>query len=164
VSRHPSPFFTRRGALRALCVIPAWAVASGAEAAEYGSGPGVFAAIEALSQALEARVLALAGAFPPSSAWVASLRADLARHRRERVTLAAARRWPPTRPPDAAAAGDPRSLARLREALNELMLAHAEGLPALGDSDLVQHLAEHMVDLSRHLTIVDLWIEAEGFD
>ncbi len=41
------------------------------------------------------------------------------------------------------------------------MHAHAEGLPALGDAGAVAVLARHMVDASRHLTVIDLWIEAE---
>jgi hypothetical protein len=53
------------------------------------------------------------------------------------------------------------SLVALREAQQQLVHAHAEGLPALGDAGAVAVLARHMVDASRHLTVIDLWIEAE---
>ena len=53
------------------------------------------------------------------------------------------------------------SLAALREAQQELVHAHAEGLPALGDAGAVAVLARHLVDASRQLTVIDLWIEAE---
>ena len=48
-----------------------------------------------------------------------------------------------------------------RAAQEKLTLAHAEALPALADAPSVQVLASHMVDQSRHLTLVGLWIEAE---
>jgi hypothetical protein len=53
-------------------------------------------------------------------------------------------------------------LEGLRAAQEALAYAHAEGLPALGDSFVVDALARHMVDLSRHLTVTQLWIEAES--
>ena len=56
---------------------------------------------------------------------------------------------------------DAPDLEALRAALEKLTYAHAEALPALGDAQAVQVLARHMVDLSRHLTLVGLWIEAE---
>jgi hypothetical protein len=52
-------------------------------------------------------------------------------------------------------------LAALREAQQALVHAHAEGMPALGDRFAVDVLTHHMVDLSRHLTVIDLWIETE---
>ena len=54
-----------------------------------------------------------------------------------------------------------RHLERLRTALEHLMHAHAEGLPALARGASVQRLAEHMIDISRMLTIVDLWLDEE---
>lgn len=58
--------------------------------------------------------------------------------------------------------GDPVDLAALRAAQERLVYAHAEGLPALGDRLGVDTMARNMVDLSRQLTVIDLWIEAEG--
>ena len=40
-------------------------------------------------------------------------------------------------------------------------LANAEGLPALPDAAAVDLLARHMVEESRHLTVIDLWIADE---
>jgi hypothetical protein len=63
-------------------------------------------------------------------------------------------------PPAAApAAAD---LDGLRAAQEALVYAHAEGLPTVGDPFVVDALARHMVDLSRHLTVTQMWIEAEA--
>jgi hypothetical protein len=53
-------------------------------------------------------------------------------------------------------------LAGLRAAAQDLVHAHAEGLPALRDARAVDLLARHMVDEARHLAVVDLWVEAEA--
>jgi hypothetical protein len=53
------------------------------------------------------------------------------------------------------------SLAPLREVQQALVHAHAEGLPALGDPFVVDRLARHMVELARHLAVIDLWRDAE---
>lgn len=53
-------------------------------------------------------------------------------------------------------------LAALRQALDDLMVAYAEGLPLLGDASLVSRLAADMVEVSRLRTVVDLWAEAEA--
>ena len=60
-----------------------------------------------------------------------------------------------------ASAGDA-SLDALRSLQQELVHAHAEGLPALDDVRAVQVLAGHMVEAARRLTVIDLWIELEG--
>ncbi len=56
---------------------------------------------------------------------------------------------------------DDRSLAGLRSAQEALVLAHAEGLPALRDAAAVDRLGRALVVASRHLTLVDLWIGSE---
>lgn len=145
---------TRRGLLRALAVLPASAVPASVSARDYTSAREVMETIEALSAAVEARLQAILRVVPRSAAFVASVRADLARHRRQRGTAA----HPPVHVPD------PGSLPRLRAALEELMHAHAEGLPALGNGTAVERLGAHMVDLSRIVTVVDLWIEMEGIE
>jgi hypothetical protein len=53
-------------------------------------------------------------------------------------------------------------LGALRQSLDDLMIAYAEGLPALRDSSAVARLAVDMVDVSRLRTVVDLWAVAEG--
>jgi hypothetical protein len=55
-------------------------------------------------------------------------------------------------------------LRALRDAHQNLVHAHAEGLPALGDRAAVDLLARHMVDVAAQLTVIDLWIEAEEGD
>jgi hypothetical protein len=145
---------TRRRLIGALLALPAIGLAEEAAAREYAGAAEVLAAIDSLSAALETRLLALGRALPTAARFVDSARADLVRHRRERGGRAAA------------ISGDveqPRSLARLKSAFEELMHAHAEGLPAMrGDAARVQRMAAHMVDLSRLATVVDLWIEQEG--
>ena len=54
------------------------------------------------------------------------------------------------------------SLDALRSAQQELVHAHAEGLPALDDAPTVRVLAGHLVEASRRLTVIDLWIELEA--
>ena len=109
---------------------------------------------KALSLAAIARAVAGAGTFARSVA------ADHVRHRTERERLRRRLKLPVSSPP--AAPSKPHvSLAGLREAQQELVHVHAEGLPALGDAGAVDLLAHHMVDGARHLTVIDLWIEAE---
>jgi hypothetical protein len=153
---------SRRGLLAALAAIPAGVLTREAAAAEYKDPAEVLRAIDRLAQSADARLGALAQAFPPAAAFVASARRDLARHWTSRARLF--RGEPADIPAPDASLPQPRSLPLLRTAIEELMHAHAEGLPALGDRQHVQHLAEHMVDLSRLLTVVDLWIEMEAGD
>jgi hypothetical protein len=134
-----------------LAALPA--AAAPAFARDYASEAEVLDAIDVLSAEVAARLDAIARKVPRASAFAASARADLVRHRAERGA-----------PGDRKAPklDEPASLPRLRTALQELVHAHAEGLPALARGATVQRLAEHMVDLSRLLTVVDLWLEAEG--
>ncbi len=152
---------TRRTFLKVLAATPvAWAVAPRAGAVEYASAAEVFAAIDRLEADVAARLRGLARALPASRRFAESLLADQARHRgaravlRKRLALATA-----AEARDDAASD--LSLAGLRSAQEALVYAHAEGLPALDDVEAVDVLAHHMNDLSRHLTIIDLWIEAE---
>jgi hypothetical protein len=143
---------TRRGALGLLAALPA--VATPAFAREYATETELLATIDTLSAEVAARLDALARAVPRARAFVASATADLARHRRERG--GAGKPVPP------ASLEQATSLPRLRTALESLMHAHAEGLPVLADGAHVQRLAGHLIDLSRLLTVVDLWMEGEG--
>lgn len=52
--------------------------------------------------------------------------------------------------------------AGLRQALDDLMTAYAEGLPAMADASTVARLARDMVDVSRLRTVIDLWVESEA--
>jgi hypothetical protein len=150
---------TRRGVLRVAVAAPLALLARSADARDYKDAAEVWDTLETLAARADARLLALARAYPPASRFVASARADLARHRVERIRLRAVSAAPPAAP---AEVDEPRSLPKLREVLADLMHAHAEGLPALRREDAVRRLGEHMVDLSRLVTVVDLWIAAEG--
>lgn len=117
-------------------------------------------AIDALEADVAGRLSALAVALPSARALVASLLADQAQHRgvrakvRRMLHLPVAGSSSPSR-------GDA-SLEALRTAQEALVYAHAEGLPALGSPAAVDAMARNMIDLARHLTVLDLWIEAEA--
>ncbi len=153
----------RRDFVRALAAAPvAWALgaASRVEAAEYTSAVEVLDAIDRLEADVAARLRGLVRVLPSAKAFADSAWADHARHRASRAALRDRLRLAAAAPRLETEAAD-RSLAGLRAAQEALVFAHAEGLPALGDPVAVDRLARHMNDLSRHLTIVDLWIEAE---
>jgi hypothetical protein len=153
--------FERRAVLSALAAAPAgWLLLRPASAAEYTSAAEVFAAIDRHTADVAARLSAFAERLPSVRAFADSALADQGRHRaararlRQRLGLG-----PASAPPAPAAAG--LSLADLRSAQQALVYAHAEGLPALDDDEAVAQLAQHMNDLARQLTVIDLWIEAE---
>jgi hypothetical protein len=62
---------------------------------------------------------------------------------------------------DAAATAPPIDVESLRAVAQDLVHAHAEGLPALGDAAAVDTLARHMVVDARHLAILQMWGESE---
>ena len=139
-----------------MCLARAWPV----EATDYASATDVLDTIDRFEADVAGRLQAIARAVGGALAFAGSVGADHARHRAERDTLrrrfalrVASAPAPATKPD--------LSLAALREAQQQLVHAHAEGLPALGDAGAVDLLARHMVDDSRHLTVIDLWIEAE---
>jgi len=110
------------------------------------------------------RLAAIARAIAGTQAFASSVASDHARHRADRDKLRHRLKLPACSAPapaPAPAAKPDLSLAALREAQQQLVYAHAEGLPALGDAGAVAVLARHMVDASRELTVIDLWIEAE---
>jgi hypothetical protein len=129
-------------------------------ATEYASAAEVLDTIDRHEAEVDGRLAAIARAVPGAGAFDLSVGADHARHRverdklRRRLKLKASPASPAPPRPDL-------SLAALREAQQQLVHAHAEGLPALGDAGAVALLARHMIDAARHLTVIDLWIEAE---
>jgi len=153
---------SRRALLRALAVAPAlWLLRPRRASAKDYAGPAeVLSAIDALAADVAGRLSALAAALPAARALVASFLADHARHRevragvRRMLHLPVASSSSPSR-------GDT-SLEGLRTAQEALVYAHAEGLPALGSPAAVDALARNMIDLARHLTVLDLWIEGEA--
>jgi hypothetical protein len=154
---------SRRALLKSALVAPLAALAPRARAAEYASAAEVFAAIDALEAEVESRLRALEAALPTSRAFAASLLQDHARHRSRRAALRRRSKLPAAAQPSASPApsADDVSLEALQKAVQALVFAHAEGLPALGDAHAVDVMAHDMVDLSRHLTIVELWLEQE---
>jgi hypothetical protein len=132
-------------------------------ATDYASAEQAFAAIDDLEAEVVARLRRLMAEVKAAESFAASLLRDHERHRRERASLCQdfglAR--PPTSAPEAPAPDDALDLAALKEVQERLMYAHAEALPALGEAGMVRGLAAHMVDQSRHLTLLRLWIEAD---
>src|SRR5207247_2300710 len=129
-------------------------------ATEYASASEVLDTINRREVEVAGRLAAIARAIAGAQAFADSVASDPAGHRprrdklRHRLKLPASSAPAPPPPPDL-------SLAALREAQQELVHAHAEGLPALGDAGAVAVLARHLIDASRQLTVIDLWIEAE---
>ncbi len=128
--------------------------------ADYASPGEVFTAIDALEAEVSQRLRALAEALPSARSFVTAVLRDHERHRATRSRLRT-RLGLSSSAPLRAGALDLLSLGALRTAQEALVHAHAEGLPAIGDEIAVDALARQMVDLSRHLTVIDLWIEAE---
>lgn len=134
--------------------------AAGVSATDYASPSEVFLAIDALEAEVGQRLRALSEAMPAARALARSVLRDHERQRAERETLRARLGLPPGAPARAQAS-DLLSLAALRRSQEALVHAHAEGLPAIGDAIAVDRLAHHMIELSRHLAVIDLWIDAE---
>jgi hypothetical protein len=132
-----------------------------AQARDYTSANEVLDTIDRLSGDVEAALSAIANLVPGAQPFAASVRADHLRERADRAAIRARLRLPAA-PPGAPAVPAPLSLDALRAAQQELVHAHAEGLPALDDATAVQALARHMVEAARRLTVIDLWIELEA--
>ena len=149
----------RRAALKTALVAPFVAFVPRAEARDYASAAEVFAEIDRLEAELDARLSRLAATFPAAAAFADSVRADHERHRRARAGLRRRRRVAETAPgsvPDGRVSVD-----TLRAIAQDLVHAHAEGLPALRDARAVDTLARHMVDDARHLAVLQMWMETE---
>ncbi len=153
----------RRTLLRAIALAPAAAVtlAPRLDATEYASAAAVFAAVDDIEAEVDLRLRAIVEVVPSARTFVSSVLRDREAHRAARERLRKRFGLPSASPPRPRV-DDPVDLAALRAAQERLVYAHAEGLPALGDRLGVDTMARNMVDLSRQLTVIDLWIEAEG--
>jgi hypothetical protein len=153
----------RRTAIRALVAAPCFPLSLGAsaEATDYASAAEVLAAVDRLEAEVGLRFRALAEGGAAAKALAASVLADHEGQRRARAKIRQRLRLPPSEAPRVEAS-DLVSLENLRSAQQALVHAHAEGLPALRDPHAVGVMAAHMVELSRHLTVIDLWIESEA--
>ena len=143
--------------LRVLAAAPLFAWAGRAEARDYTSAAEVLDEIDRLEADLDRRLARV----PAAGAFAASVHADHERQRRERSALRRRLRLPASRAADAAAAAPPIDVESLRAVAQDLVHAHAEGLPALGDAAAVDTLARHMVVDARHLAILQMWGESE---
>jgi hypothetical protein len=153
----------RRALLKAALLAPVAALfARNGMARDYATAAEVFDAIDGLESDVAARLRGFQRSLPASRGLVASVTADHARHRAAREAFRRRLGLPPSSAPAGAAAAVEADLEGLRAAQEALVYAHAEGLPAVGDSFVVDALAHHMVDLSRHLTLTQLWIETES--
>jgi len=133
-----------------------------AQARDYTSAGEVLDTIDRLAGDVEAALSAIADAVPGAQPFAVSVRADHVRERADRDAIRARLRLPEAPPPGAPAAPASSSLDALRSTQQELVHAHAEGLPALDDAAAVHALARHMVEAARRLTVIDLWIELEA--
>jgi hypothetical protein len=131
------------------------------DATDYAGAEQVLDAVDRLEADVGARLRAIAGRLAAARRFVSSLLADHERHRAVRARLRRRLRLPASAPAREASGADA-ALDGLRVSQEALVYAHAEGLPALGDAFAVGAMARNMVDLSRHLTVIDLWIEGEA--
>ena len=120
----------------------------------------VFREIDALEAEVGERLRGLSERVPAARAFARSLLRDHARQHAEREQLRKRLGLLGVAPVRAPAA-DPGSLPALRASQQALVQAHVEGLPVLGNPAAVDRLAHHLVALARHLTVIDLWMEAE---
>jgi hypothetical protein len=133
-----------------------------AQARDYTSASEVLDTIDRLAGDVERALAAIANAVPGAQPFAASVRVDHVRERADRDAMRARLRLPAAPPRGAPAAPPPASLDVLRSTQQELVHAHAEGLPAFHDAAAVQAIARHMVEAARRLTVIDLWIELEA--
>jgi hypothetical protein len=152
----------RRQAIRAALAAPFLAtLAPRAEGKDYADAAEALLAIDRLEADVATRLRALARALPAARPFADSCLSDHDRHRRGRERLRARLRVAPGAP-GGSEVTNPLALDALRKAQEALVYAHAEGLPVLADAMAVDALARDMVDLARHLTVIDLWIESEA--
>jgi hypothetical protein len=134
--------------------------ASRLQAEEFASAEAALEAMETRSATVEAM---LAGLRSDSAAFgkaAASFLADLRRHRQDRARVRRALGLLPA----AVETLSPKvsTLTDLRAAEQALVFGHTEGLPALGNSRAVAVLVPDLLDVARHLAVIDLWIEEES--
>ena len=151
----------RRDLLKAAALLPAVLLARRVEATDYASAAEALAAIDALAVEVDARLRRLETEVAPAREFAARLRRDLGRHLAERAEVRRRLGLGAGAKPADPGLEDALDLEALRAATSKLTYAHAESLPVLGDPFAVRVLARHMVDVSRHLALVALWIEAE---
>jgi hypothetical protein len=153
----------RRLLLRGAAAAPVAALVlpAAASATDYTSAAEVFDTIDRLEAEVDARLAAIALNLAGAQSLARSINADHVAHRAARRDLRRRLKLPAAGAATSPAPPAERSLPALRDVQQRLVHAHAEGLPALGNAGAVDRLARHMVDGARHLTVIDLWLEAE---
>lgn len=152
---------SRRGVLRTAVLAPLLWLTSRAEAADYASAAEALDAIDGLEADVAQRLRRIGSRRAQARTLVERFLADHARHREERAGLRRRLRLGAA-PPLGEGVSEDGSLDGLRGPQETLVYAHAEGMPALGNALAVDVFSKHMVDLARHLTVIDLWLEAEA--
>ncbi len=152
---------SRRDALRAVLALGgALAGPRSSAARDYRAAAEVLDTIDGLAARVEASLDAIVRVVPGAAPFAASVRADHVREQAGRNALRARLRLPS--PVRSTLPAPSTSLGALRALQQDLVHAHAEGLPALDDQAAVQALARHMVEAARRLTVIDLWIDVEA--
>lgn len=152
---------SRRDLLRGAAALVALAGGQPAGAAEYASAADALAAIAGFETDVDRYLLRLHRTVPTARRMIDSFRRDRARHQADRARVA--RRLGLAHAASVAASEAATApLDAVREAQAALVYAHAEALPTLGGAPAVGILMGNMIDLARHLTLLDLWIEAEA--
>lgn len=128
-------------------------------ATDYASAADALDAADRLEADVAARLRGISRAMPGARPFARSVLADHERHRARRAWVRRHLRLPPSPSPGNTVSAEV-DLEGLRSAQQELVYAHAEGLPALDDALAVDAMARNLVDLSRHLTVIDLWISS----
>ena len=149
----------RRALLGGALAVAGTVLAPRAGATDYASAAAVLDALEAAAADVQARLRGLA-ALPSARRFAERLLQEHARQATGRARLRQRLGLAPAAPAGARVAQD-RSLAGLRGAQEALVHVTAEGLPALPDAAAVDQLGRDLVVASRHLTLIDLWIESE---
>ena len=149
---------SRRAVLGTMIAAPLLTVTR-ADARDYASAGEVLSEIDRLEAELDLRLSRVAATFPAAASFAGSVQADHERHRRTRAALRGRLRVTETAPLPVPAGGG--SVDALRRIAQDLVYAHAEGLPALRDAQAVDTLARHMVDDARHLAVLQMWMETE---
>ncbi len=128
---------------------------------DYASRKEALDALDRLAAACDRRLGAVRRSRAGAEVLVTRFLAALSRHRatrddvRHRFSLpAGAASGPETGEAEA-------DLPGLRQSLDDLMTAYAEGLPVFADSNTVSRLAVDMVEVSKLRTVIDLWAVAE---
>ncbi len=152
---------SRRELLGAAAAATALAGARRASAADYASAGEALSAIEAFEAEVDGQLRRLQRVQPAARRMLDSFGRDRERHRAHRARVRRRLGLADAGPPAVSEAATA-PLPDVRAAQSALVYAHAEALPTLGDVVSVGLLMADLVDLARHLTLLDLWIEAEA--